>query len=156
MKIVSVPVAAGGTGRGKNLWHACEVDARGVLRRVLCKRVTLANLLEDRVLYDAKPVTCPECVRSMSKQRNPKRRTTRRRVARRRRNPLRLQAGAERYKLVACRTGHPDLVWDGRKFTSKPRTRPRTFVSKEEARWFARLLQRAYSRALRGWDLYAR
>jgi hypothetical protein len=66
-RIVSAAVLAGAYpmshkwGDARCLVHAVELDEAMTPRRVLCGRVKLKSISDDRTQYDTDPVNCPSC-----------------------------------------------------------------------------------------------
>jgi len=62
--IKTFPVAAGNLKQA-NLTHGCLVDGEGFPTAVLCKRVTLENILDDSSQATDQLPTCPVCARKV-------------------------------------------------------------------------------------------
>lgn len=66
---VSAPVAAGAYHAAhkwdskRALWHSLELDNDGSPIGVRCSSVKLESMLDDSTQYNAKPLSCPRCLK---------------------------------------------------------------------------------------------
>lgn len=66
LEIASAPVAGGAYVKRKidsTLIHIIALNVQGEPTRVLCNRVKLESILDDRTQWNRHPVTCEACVR---------------------------------------------------------------------------------------------